>query len=154
MTSIVESPLPIKLTLDKKFQPPIAEDGDELFANGIFVFNISQFLAFISLHPERFPIVSIEVDEVPRYGAGSLEQDVILAANLSHPVLLAEISPDNYNLIDGNHRVARAKQDGVRVLPGWRVRCPHHVGFLTSTEAYEKYVQYWNGKVKGLRRRA
>ena len=154
MSSTVESSPPIKLKLDKNFQPSTSEDGDELYANGIFLFNISRLLAFINFNPERFPIVPIQVDEVSQYGEGSLDQDAILAANLSRPIVLAEISPDNYNLIDGNHRVARAKRDGIRILPGWRVRCTDHVGFLTSTEAYEKYVEYWNGKVKQLRRGA
>jgi hypothetical protein len=154
MSSIVENSLPIKLKLDKKFQPPISEDGDELYANGIFLFNISRLLAFINVHPERFQIVPIEIDEVPHYCEGRLDHDAILGANLSRPIVLAEISPDNYNLIDGNHRVARAKRDGIRILPGWRVRCTDHVDFLTSTEAYEKYVEYWNGKVKQLRRGA
>ena len=89
-----------------------------------------------------------------QYRGLGLDKDAILAANLARPIVLAEISPDNYNLIDGNHRVARAKREGVQILPGWMIRCPHHVGFLTSTTAYEKYVEYWNGKVKELRRPA
>ena len=35
-------------------------------------------------------------------------------------------------------------------LPGYRIRCPEHVAFLTSTFAYEKYVEYWNGKLEDL----
>ena len=136
MSSTVESSLPIKLKLDKKFQPSISEEGDELYANGIFLFNISRLLAFIGSHPERFPVEAIAVAGVPHYGEGSLDQDAILAANVARPIVLAEISPDNYNLIDGNHRVARAKREGIQTLPGWRIRCPHHVSFLTSTMAY------------------
>ena len=143
-----------KLKLDKRFQPSISEDGDELYANGIFLFNTSRLLAFINSHPERFPVEPIAVDEVAHYSDAGLDKDAILAANLARPIVLAEISPDNYNLIDGNHRVVRAKREGVRIIPVWRVRCPQHVGFLTSAMAYEKYVEYWNGKVKELRRQA
>jgi hypothetical protein len=150
----VKSSLLLKLKLDKKFQPSISEEGDELYANGIFLFNISRLVAFIDNHPDQFPVERIAVDEVPHYGELGLDQDAILAANLARPIVLAEISPDNYNLIDGNHRVARAKREGVQFLPGWMIRCPQHVDYLTSTTAYEKYVQYWNGKVKELRRPA
>lgn len=66
MLSTAESSLPIKLKLDKKFQPPISEDGDEL-SNGIFHFNISRLLTVFNVHPERFQIVPIEIDEVPHY---------------------------------------------------------------------------------------
>jgi hypothetical protein len=139
---------------DKKFQPPVFEEDDELYPNGIFLFNISRLLAFINNHPERFPVESIAVDEVPYYGEDSLDQDAILAANLARPIIFAEISPDNYNLIDGHHRVARARREGVQILPAWRVRCPQHMGFPTSAMAYEKYVEYWNGKVKDLLRQS
>jgi hypothetical protein len=83
-----------------------------------------------------------------RAGEEPSDNEAIHTANLSRPIVLAEISPGLYNLIDGHHRAARARRDGVRTLPGWRIRCPEHVAFLTSTMAYEKYVEYWNGKVK------
>lgn len=154
LSSTRKSAPPIMLRLDKKFQPTFSEDGDELYANGVFLFNVSRLLAFIDRYPDRFPVEPIVVDELLHYGEGGLDPDSIVAANLSRPIVLAEISLDNYNLIDGNHRVARAKREGLRILPGWRIRCPQHVSFLTSSRAYEQYVEYWNGKVKELRRRA
>jgi hypothetical protein len=53
-------------------------------------------------------------------------------------VILAEISPGRYNLIDGNHRVAKARREGVSSVLAYR--CLEHVAFLTSARAYEKYV--------------
>ena len=50
-------------------------------------------------------------------------------------------------MIDGHHRVARARREGARTVRGLRLRCPEHVPFLTSTKAYETYVEYWNSKV-------
>jgi len=32
--------------------------------------------------------------------------------------------------------------------------CPQHVPFLTSIMAYEKYLEYWNSKLKEMRRAA
>jgi hypothetical protein len=46
--------------------------------------------------------------------------------------------------------MARARRDGVLTVPAYRISCPHHVAFLTSTMAYEKYVEYWNGKIKEM----
>ena len=152
MSVTVETSLPAKLKLNRNFQPCTAEHDDELYANGIFLFNISRLLAFINAHPEQFTVEHIEVAELAHYDEEPSDKAAIRTANLSRPIVLAEISPGLYNLIDGHHRAARARRDGVRILPGWRIRCPEHVAFLTSTMAYEKYVEYWNDKVKDLRR--
>lgn len=152
MSVTVESSLPAKLKLNRNFQPCTAEPDDELYPNGLFLFNISRLLAFINAHPEQFTVEPIEVADLAHYDEEPSDKEAIRTANLSRPIVLAEISPGLYNLIDGHHRAARARRDGVRILPGWRIRFPEHVAFLASTMAYEKYVEYWNGKVKDLRR--
>lgn len=142
--------LPAKLKLDKAFRPCPLEAGEEAFRNGIFEFNVTRLATFIETHTDRFPIEFLAVASVPDYGDSRLDQTTIAAADLSRPVLFAEIAPRRFNLIDGNHRVARARRDGVHSVPAYRVRCPHHVAFLTSTMAYQKYVEYWNGKIKEM----
>jgi hypothetical protein len=144
-------PLPTKLRRDKRFQPCVAEPGDETYANGIFEFNITRLLAFAQEHTDRFPVIHVELRELPDYGNGlHLNEVAILVADLSRPIVLAEISPGNFNVIDGNHRLARARRQGATALPAYRVQCPAHVPFLTSVFAYEKYVEYWNSKVSDL----
>jgi hypothetical protein len=142
-----------ELQLDKTFQPCAAEPGDELFANGIFEFNITRLSAFVEAHIERFPIEHVEIGGIPNYGSENLQEEAICAADLIRPILLAEISPGLFNLIDGHHRVAKARREGRRTLPAHRVVCPHHVPFLTSTRAYERYVEYWNEKLVRSERR-
>jgi hypothetical protein len=83
-------------------------------------------------------------------GAGfgkCFDEKVISTANLRNPIILAEISPNRFNVIDGNHRVEKARREGVRRIPAYRVYAHQHVAFLTSVKAYEKYVEYWNSKV-------
>jgi hypothetical protein len=142
-----------KLKLDKKFQPCPVELDDEAFPNGIFEFNITRLLAFIDAQPEDFPIEFIAVADIPDYGGSRLDEKTVASADLSRPILLAEIAPGRHNLIDGHHRVAKARRDGTTTLPARRIHCPHHVPFLTSATAYEKYVEYWNSKVKDMRPR-
>jgi len=145
-------PLPTKLIRDKGFQPCVAEPGDETYANGIFEFNITRLLAFAQEHTDRFSVIQVEICELPDYGNGRhLNEVAILVADLARPIVLAEISPGHFNVIDGNHRLARARRQGATALPAYRVQCPTHVPFLTSVFAYEKYVEYWNGKVSDLR---
>jgi hypothetical protein len=147
-----ESPQePVRLQLDRQFRPCATEPEDELYPNGIFEFNVTRLLAFIGAHTERFPTELVELAEIPDYGGSArLDEAAIVAADLSRPILLAEIAPGHYNVIDGHHRVAKARRQDVQCMLANRVRCPEHVAFLTSTRAYETYVEYWNSKLEAV----
>ena len=145
-----ETRIPCRLKHDKTFQPCHAESGDEHYANGIFEFNITRLLAFIDTCTARFPVESVLAADFPAYGSSHLNEETVQTADLSRPILLAEIAPGRFNVIDGNHRLARARRDGVQTVPARRVFCPNHVPFLTSEWAYEKYVDYWNSKLEDL----
>ena len=150
MTSRGRHPMPMRLTLDPHFRPCEADAGEEIYPNGIFEFNISRLLSYIG-NSGKFHAELVLLSEI-HYGGTSpeLSELTIAAADLSRPVVLAEISPSRYNLIDGNHRVARARREGLPSIPAYRIRCPEHVAFLTSVLAYEKYVDYWNSKVDDI----
>lgn len=136
------------LPRDPQFQPCATEPGDELYPNGIFEFNISRLIALISAHPERFPTEIVALSEIPDYGSSDrLDDAAVQTADLSRPVLLAEIAPARFSLIDGHHRVAKARRMMATTIIAFRVRCPDHVSFLTSANAYETYVEYWNSKL-------
>jgi hypothetical protein len=49
---------------------------------------------------------------------------------------------------------AKARRVGAPDIPARKICCPEHVPFLTSTMAYEKYLEYWNCKLKEMRRAA
>jgi hypothetical protein len=140
--------VPAKLKRRKAFQPCPVDSDDELFANGIFEFNITRLLALIGANPDQYPIGFIAVTDIPDYGGSEINDDTVRAVDLSRPVLLAEIAPGLYNLIDGHHRIARARRDGVPTVPAHRIAGPAHVPFLTSAVAYGKYVEYWNSKLE------
>lgn len=133
--------------MDAGFTPCEVDDDDELFANGIFVFNITKMLAYIARQPDGVEMVDIRVSDLDR-GSSSLNEAHVQNVDVKHPVLLVEISPGHYNLIDGHHRVAKAAQQGVKTLLARRLNAPHHVPFLVSRDAYVKYVEYWNEKLE------
>jgi hypothetical protein len=151
--SLFQTSMPSRLRRDKRFRPCPVNEGDEFFANGIFEFNITRILAFLDADTARFPIEVIEVAAIADYGGRNLDEAAIRAANLWNPILLAEIAPGRHTLIDGNHRIAKARGDGVASIRSRRIGCPAHIPFLTSTRAYESYVDYWNSKVKELQPR-
>jgi hypothetical protein len=50
-------------------------------------------------------------------------------------------------VIDGHHRLESAYRRGITKILAYKV-CPKtHAEFLTSKEAYEDYVRYWNAKL-------
>jgi hypothetical protein len=139
-----------KLKVQTDFTPLSVSDGDELFPNGIFEFNVTKLLAFIRDHPSQFAVEQVEIASLGAAFGTGLNEDVINTANLKNPIVLAEISPNRFNVIDGNHRVQRARREGMRYIPAYRVQAHQHVAFLTSARAYERYVEYWNSKVDDL----
>jgi hypothetical protein len=48
---------------------------------------------------------------------------------MSKPILLAEISLGNLNVIDGNHRVERAAREGLKTIAAWPFAAERHMFF-------------------------
>jgi ParB-like chromosome segregation protein Spo0J len=65
---------------------------------------------------------------------------------INEPIILAEILPGRFNLIDGNHRIVKAHRLGIERIHAYRLNIDQHIKFLTSMEGYKAYVEYWNSK--------
>lgn len=135
-----------RLKINKSFRPCPAEDGDEIYQNGIFEFNISKLLEYIKNNSEKFELIAVEVEDFPKEFS-SLNEMHVESTDHSQPVIIAEISPGLYNLIDGNHRMEKARIKGLTSINALKVNVDQHIKFLTDKDAYLKYVDYWNGKV-------
>lgn len=138
-----------KLEADDNFIPCPANDGDELYPNGIFVFNITRILECISKYPNKFDCVEVNVIDFPGEFS-SIDETHINSVDVSRPVIMAEISPGNYSLIDGNHRMEKARRMGIEKLSAYQLNVQHHLKFLTEKKAYLSYVEYWNSKCKTI----
>ena len=136
-----------KLKADKDFAPTPVNDGDELYPNGIFVFNITKMIEHITENPNEYEPVAVDVDDFSE-AFSSIKESHVDSVDISRPVILAEIAPGYYNLIDGNHRMEKARRMGIKSVSAFRLNVKQHIKFLTSKEAYLSYVEYWNGKVK------
>jgi hypothetical protein len=136
-----------KLKVDKKFTPCAVEVDDELFPNGIFEFNITKMLEWIEKNIDDVILEEIEVHESFK-SFSSLNESHIDTVDISRPVILAEIAPDLYNLIDGNHRMEKARRMKLKSISAYKLNAKQHIRFLTSQKAYLTYIDYWNGKLK------
>ncbi len=137
-----------KLKINKLFQPCAVDVNDELYPNGIFVFNITKLQNFIVANKNKFPVEYIEVNSIPKYKLSNIDEETIKNANLALPIILAEISPNRFNVIDGNHRFEKAFRESRQTIPAYRVMAEQHIVFLITKMGYQEYIEYWNEKVK------
>jgi len=135
------------LKADKNFIPPQVDEDDEYFPNGIFEFNITKLQKYIDDNPGTFKPVPVEVHDAQTYFS-IINESHLLNVDISKPVILAEIAPDKYNLIDGHHRMARAYKAGIKEIMAYKLPAACHMNFITSTRSYKIYVEYWNSKLK------
>lgn len=136
-----------KLKADADFKPCPVDDEDELFPNGIFVFNITKMLEYIHKNTDSIPIEKVTVGDFCR-DFSSVNESHMDLVEISSPVILAEIAPGRYNLIDGNHRMEKARRMGIKSVQAYKLNVEQHLKFMTSKKAYVTYIEYWNSKLK------
>ncbi len=137
------------LKYDANFTPCSTESGDELFPNGIFEFNITKMLKYIRTNPVCVNLEVVAVgDFIGKFT--TINESHVDSVDISQPVILAEISPGQYNLIDGHHRMEKARRLEMKSISAYRLKAEQHIGFLTSKKAYLAFIDYWNGKLKEL----
>ncbi len=135
-----------RLKIMEDFSPCPVKNGDEIYPNGIFEFNISKMIDFIHSNAMDFATEQVCVDDFPE-GFSSINEEHMDNVQLGEPVILGEIAPGRYNVIDGNHRMEKARRLGVEWIPAYRIAPEQHIQFLTSAVAYKAYVEYWNSKL-------
>ena len=138
-----------KLKIDRRFTPCSIKDGDELFPNGIFVFNITKMTEYITSH--EIPCVEVQVRDYSM-GASKFKEEHLVAVDVTRPVIVAEISPDRYNVIDGNHRMEKARRLGLETVMAYKLGPEQHLPFLTTSHGYSAFIDYWNGKLRDVNR--
>ena len=138
-----------KLRFDKDFFPCPVADDDELYPNGIFEFNITKMIKYIQENPDEFIFEAVAVSDF--YKSSSINASHLDSVDVGKAVILAEISPGQYNLIDGNHRVAKAVKMGIKSMQAYKLSAGQHMKFLTTQRGYEAYIEFWNDKRKTLR---
>ena len=135
-----------KLKPEKHFVPCKADDNDEIFRNGIFHFNISKLISKLNSKTSDVALREMNVADFCST-CSIINEEHIDTVDEKKPVILAEIAPSRYNLIDGNHRIEKARRLGLRTLPCYKLTVGQHLPFLIDKNAYESYIEYWNSKI-------
>lgn len=137
---------PLMLNIDNNFMPVSIDEGDEYFRNGIFVFNITKMLKFIIKNRSDVCCEDVSVKKY-RKESSNINEGYLDFVDLTSPIILAEICPGMYNLIDGHHRLEKAYRKNIENIPAYKLKARQHLSFLTATEAYYSYIEYWNSKI-------
>jgi hypothetical protein len=135
------------LKIDDNFTPCPVAAGDELYPNGIFVFNITKIIEYIQKNPVGISLEEVAVSDFPK-AFSSINESHVGSVEISKPVILAEVSPGRYNLIDGHHRLEKARRMGINSIRAYKLNAEQHIRFLISEKAFVAYVGYWNSKLK------
>lgn len=138
------------------------DDREEWFPNGIFNYNVSRLMrdlaADIDKKEKETPWLNaavkrnVSVEEAIHHAHGleKMEDAHIQAADLCRPLIFVEIAPDSYNLIDGHHRLEKARSAGIEELPAWWVGAHSAIRYLGSESEYSTYAGYWNSKIEDI----
>ncbi len=136
-----------KIKVDNNFTPCPVAIGDELFPNGIFEFNVTKMLEYVQENLNNITIEQVAVKAFLK-DFSSINEAHLDSVDISKPIVLVEISPGKYNLIDGNHRMEKARRMGVKSVQAYKLDVEQHMKFLTNKKAYVAYIEYWNSKQK------
>ncbi|MBU0465768.1 MAG: hypothetical protein KKD21_05800 [Proteobacteria bacterium] len=85
-----------KLKVDHDFTPCSVTTGDEIFPNGFFEFNITKIIEHIQNNPDSINLEEVEVNDFYKEFSSTKESHID-SVKISRPVILAEISPGQYN---------------------------------------------------------
>lgn len=136
-----------KLKYKKDFEPAYAKADDELFPNGIFEYNISRMIEFIRNNEGQVVLEDISTEQYHSEAFSCVNEDHIDTVDIKKPIILIEIKPEYYAVVDGHHRLEKAYREGILNIMAFKLRMEQHINFLTSIKAYEAYIDYWNGKL-------
>jgi hypothetical protein len=85
------------LKVDNYFTPCPVDDGDEIFPNGIFKFNITKIISHVQKNSDSFPLEEVVVNDVYN-GFPSVNESHMEHVEISRPIILAEIAPGRYRI--------------------------------------------------------
>ena len=85
-----------KLKVENDFTPCLAVVGDELFPNGIFVFNITKMIEYIENNHDCITLQEVSVNDFFE-SFSTVNESHIDSVDISRPVIEAEIAPGHYN---------------------------------------------------------
>ncbi|MGO1368834.1 MAG: ParB N-terminal domain-containing protein [Senegalia sp. (in: firmicutes)] len=123
-------------------------ENEEIYQNGIFHFNISRILEHIISGKIEVEKEEINVsDWYKTHFNGLIDEEHLYTVDTTKPVIQAEISPNRYVIIDGNHRLEKAYRNNIKTIDSYKLKVDQLLEYFTDIRGYESFVEYWNSKI-------
>ncbi len=137
-----------KITLNENYVLLPIYEGDEIYRNGIFHFNISRIYDQIDSGIIEAEFEQIDVKRwFKSHHHKRLNENHMPSVDISRAILQAEIRPGMFEVIDGNHRIERAFREGVPIINSYKLKGEQLIPFFTNIKGYSAFVDYWNSKL-------
>lgn len=81
-------------------------------------------------------LIDVEIE----FPSASLDLSHVETVNLSIPIIQAEINPATFIIIDGHHRIAKARKNSVPQVNCYKLAIDQHIPFFTSVKSYTAFV--------------
>ena len=138
-----------KMKPNPDYEPCTVREGEELFPNGIFVFNISRIIDDILNKQLVVEEDDINVEDwLGKHCSGPVNEIHMPAVDTSIPIIVAEIRPGMFNVIDGHHRMEKAHREKKLSIHTYKLRGEQLLPYFTEKKSYLCFINYWNEKLK------
>ncbi|MGG1686631.1 hypothetical protein [Pseudalkalibacillus sp. NRS-1564] len=138
-----------KIQMNKNYIPLPCDIGDEVFRNGFFHFNISRIVEHIQSGILEVELDTIEVkDWFKHHFHSRINEEHLPTVDVNKPIIQAEIRPNMYEIIDGNHRIEKAYREDILTIQSYKLKGEQLLPYFTEKQRYVAYVEYWNLKIK------
>jgi hypothetical protein len=137
-----------KLKTRKDFVPAEINHNDEIFPNGIFVFNITKMKEYIMKYADEISLERIDVSEYRDRTFSVITESHVDSVDITIPIILAELCPGRYSVIDGHHRLEKAYRSNAERIMAYKLTPKQFIPFFTTVKGYEAFIEYWNSKLK------
>lgn len=73
------------------------------------------------------------------------------SVNTRKAIIQAEIKPNHFEIIDGNHRFEKALREGKKSINTYKLYVKDLLPYFYDKQGYEAFVKYWNSKLDEMR---
>lgn len=76
----------------------------------------------------------------------SLNEEHLPTVDTESIIIQAEIRPEYFSIIDGNHRIEKAYRLGKSSIYSYKLMGEQLIPYFISERGYRAFVEYWNTK--------
>ena len=104
--------------------------------NGILIWDVTSILEDIEQHPDSYTIQTLSTALLADHNDARVSHTRAMASDLTKPLVVAELSKDHLLLIDGNHRLHKARALGLENIPCYYLS--DHLNMSTLLPVFHK----------------